>query len=48
VRALYGIDLNTLQYQKGNGLQKVKPAGDLSGIQYELDEKEKVGEAAAA
>ncbi|KAB5586012.1 Mss4-like protein [Coniochaeta sp. 2T2.1] len=41
VRAFYGIDLNTLRYEKGNGLQSVKPAGDLSGTQYELDERER-------
>ncbi|KAB5582556.1 hypothetical protein GE09DRAFT_1211197 [Coniochaeta sp. 2T2.1] len=40
-RAFYGIDLNMLRYEKGNGLQSVKPAGDLSGTQYELDERER-------
>jgi len=48
VRAFYGIDIRTLRYEKGNGLQNVKPAGDLSGIQYELDEKEKAHQEAAA
>lgn len=41
VRTFYGIDLDTLKYEKGRGLENVKPAGDLSGIQYDLDEKEK-------
>ncbi|KAK1772467.1 Mss4-like protein [Phialemonium atrogriseum] len=40
-RTLYGIDLDSLRYEKGQGLENVKPSGDLSGIQYELDEKEK-------
>lgn len=45
-RTFYGVDLDTLQYRKGNGKELVEPAHDLSGIQYELDEKEKAAAAA--
>jgi hypothetical protein len=41
VRTIYDIDLDMLRYEKGHGLQFEKPAGDLSGTQWELDEKER-------
>jgi hypothetical protein len=42
VRTFYGIDLDTLKYEKGRGLEYATPAGDLSGSQWELDEKERI------
>ncbi|ROW06465.1 hypothetical protein VMCG_04387 [Cytospora schulzeri] len=35
VRTFNGIDLDTLEYKKFNGSQKVEPAGDLSGMWHE-------------
>lgn len=52
MRTFNGIDLDTLEYRKLHGVEGVAPARDLSGVQYELDEKEraerqKTGEAIA-
>ncbi|KAF3765885.1 hypothetical protein M406DRAFT_68282 [Cryphonectria parasitica EP155] len=41
VRTFNGIDLDALEYRPFKGSEKVVPAEDLSGVQYELDEKEK-------
>ncbi|KAJ9141921.1 hypothetical protein NKR23_g7639 [Pleurostoma richardsiae] len=41
VRTFNGIDLDTLTYKKFKGSEKVKPAGDLSGMWYNEDEEEK-------
>lgn len=35
------MDLDSLTYEPWHGIEKVSPAKDLSGVQYELDEKEK-------
>jgi hypothetical protein len=40
------VDLDSLQYVKGNGIDEVPPARDLAGTQYELDEKEKAAKGA--
>ena len=34
-RALYGVDLDTLKYEKADGNSKVEPAGDSSGIWWD-------------
>lgn len=44
VRTFNGIDLTTLEYKPFDGGVKVEPAEDLSGIWYELEEKEKAKE----
>lgn len=41
-RTFDDIDLDTLTYKPLHGIEKVAPAKDLSGVQYELDEKEQV------
>ncbi|CAN8103717.1 unnamed protein product [Discula destructiva] len=43
-RTFNGIDLDALEYRKLHGVERVLPAKDLSGVQYELDEKKKVAE----
>jgi hypothetical protein len=35
VRTFNGIDLDTLEYKKLDGLQRVNPPGDLSGKWHE-------------
>ncbi|KAL1855771.1 hypothetical protein Daus18300_010946 [Diaporthe australafricana] len=35
VRTFNGIDLDTLEFEKSDGLQLVSPAGDLSGMWHE-------------
>ncbi|KAK2607272.1 hypothetical protein N8I77_005961 [Diaporthe amygdali] len=35
VRTFNGIDLDTLEFRKANGLQEILPAGDLSGMWHE-------------
>ena len=40
-RTFYGIDLKTLNYRQGNGMEKSLPARDLAGTQWALDEAEK-------
>ncbi|KAJ4423400.1 hypothetical protein N0V82_001873 [Gnomoniopsis sp. IMI 355080] len=40
-RSFNDIDLDSLTYKPFHGVDKVKPSQDLSGVQYELDEKEK-------
>jgi hypothetical protein len=44
-RTLYGVDLDTLKYAKLDGVDSVEPKADLSGLQYELDQKEKAEKA---
>ncbi|PSR90536.1 Mss4-like protein [Coniella lustricola] len=39
VRTFNGIDLDALEYRTLNGVDEVQPAEDLSGKQYELDER---------
>ncbi|KAI1179752.1 hypothetical protein F4777DRAFT_398003 [Nemania sp. FL0916] len=40
VRTIYGIDLDKLVYKKGDGLQNLKPAGDLSGQYWDEERQE--------
>lgn len=40
-RTFNNIDLDSLTYKPLHGLEKVNPPQDLSGVQYELDEKVK-------
>ena len=35
VRTFNGIDLDTLEFTKNNGLQEILPAGDLSGMWHD-------------
>ena len=35
MRSFNGIDLDTLEYKKLDGINRVAPAGDLSGIWHE-------------
>lgn len=35
VRTFNGIDLDKLEFKKSNGLEKVSPAGDLSGMWHD-------------
>lgn len=37
VRTFNGIDLDTLNLKLGNGLENVKPAGDLSGTEWKAE-----------
>jgi hypothetical protein len=39
-RTIYGIDVDKLTYRKGNGLEKVSPAGDLSGQWWDEEKQE--------
>ena len=39
-RTFYGVDLKTLKYRQGNGMEKSLPARDLAGTQWALDEAE--------
>lgn len=41
VRTFNGIDLTALEYEPFHGTQKVEPAGDLSGMWYDIEQKEK-------
>ncbi|KAI0536292.1 glutathione-dependent formaldehyde-activating enzyme [Xylaria digitata] len=41
VRTIYGIELDKLVYKEGDGLTRLKPAGDLSG-QYWDEEKQEM------
>lgn len=41
VRTFNGIDLNALEFEPSHGVEEVEPAGDLSGIWYDLEEKER-------
>ncbi|KAI1506471.1 Mss4-like protein [Biscogniauxia marginata] len=39
-RAIYGIDLDELQYKKVDGISRVPPAGDLSGHYWDEEKQE--------
>lgn len=39
-RTFYGLNLDELEYKKGDGVNKVPPAGDLSGHVWDEDAQE--------
>ncbi|KAK9798684.1 putative Glutathione-dependent formaldehyde-activating enzyme [Seiridium cardinale] len=39
-RTIYGINVDDLTYRKGNGMEKVLPAGDLSGHWWDEEKQE--------
>ncbi|KAI8634233.1 glutathione-dependent formaldehyde-activating enzyme [Xylariaceae sp. FL1651] len=39
-RTIYGIDVDKLIYRKADGMQNVKPAGDLSGHYWDEEKQE--------
>lgn len=44
VRIFNGIDLTALEYKPFHGIEKVEPAEDLSGMWYDLEQKENAEE----
>ncbi|KAK0674526.1 Mss4-like protein [Cercophora samala] len=48
VRAFNNVDLETLQYQKGDGKAKIPPYTDLSGVQWALDHSQSTKQAEEA